>query len=195
MKVVTIAVFTYILLIYNAFGEEKKTNPVSEFKILKLNQNEVQGIYHFSSPAQWAKILNVKEPGPWICSQIDNKKNSIRIKFVNNPEVFQLSIIQTENDFISVEYNNIIILKGVFVQEKGEDWTSIKFFDSSEQVDPRARYARRMTGSQYRNSYFVKKVQNLEDCEMEYKIGGCTQDPIENREWSNCKPPGYKNLK
>lgn len=191
LKIITIlAFFTASILL----GKDQNTIP-KEFAIFNPANSEIKGFYHFTGPTRWGKLLGVENANGWICSQIDPTRKEIKVKFLKEDKIYDLKLLPDDGDYFTVEYKNNKLLKGVFVKEKGEDWISVKFFDLNEEINPKARYTKRLTGTKYITSYFVRNIKSFEDCEMEYRIGGCTQDPIENREWPNCKPPGYNNIK
>lgn len=173
---------------------DSNKNGNGTLRIINPSEINVKGIYHFSSSDKWSQLLGSSSDSH-LCSEIDPIKKSIKFKFEKDTQIYEAIIQPLQSDFFSVVFNGKVIFNGVFVIEPSESKIHVKFFKVTEEILPTGRYERKPTGVKLENSYFVKSMKTIEDCEMDHRIGGCTQDPIENREWPNCKPPGYNNLK
>ncbi|TGK00813.1 hypothetical protein EHO59_12840 [Leptospira semungkisensis] len=177
---------------------EKNSPPI----LLNPADPSIKGIYSFTQSKFLSKKLGVNNISS--CVEVNSIEKIIKMKDLESNRILTLQYAINGNNSFALAYLGETILKGFFFNERSyvNAWPRdvlIKFFFPDDELDSTADYVGREDrpyGTKKQASFYVKKIETIEDCEMEREISDCTQSGnSRDRKWPDCKPPGYKNLR
>ncbi|TGM88242.1 hypothetical protein [Leptospira licerasiae] len=177
----------------------------SNLELLNVADKRLIGYYSIGSAYKLGSYLGLSSINRSAKGQIKNSEKALFFKYTEYnddryPDVYKIDFENSENEN---EYFGILnkqkIFKVLFVSQYSsyskKNEIFIKFYRLDQKVDPKNLGQLQMRGDKIEKTYFVKFVNSLKDAEMEERLGACFESPIESREWPNCKPPGYNNIK
>ncbi|RHX84749.1 hypothetical protein [Leptospira stimsonii] len=190
---------------------EISENAKKKIEILNISDKRLVGFYGLSG-TEWHEIVAMESKYPYLKlahanAEMNGKDKALFFKFYNYkedyPEIYRIDFKEAENEAeYYAEYNGKRIYKVLFVSQFRGGTSShiyVKFFKIDEmKLAPDLFDGLVARASKIGDPYpiHVKTYKTLIDVEMDDRIGACFEEPSpEGREWPNCKPPGYNNLK